>query len=120
MKSRNPILLTIILAILFLFIWNIRGSFANPFLQDTTKTDTTQQVKPNYYKGVDVKIVYTFENEKPTWYRNVCCQLIKEKGEVKEIKVFLKTCTEEIRVIKGFVKFEVRDHNTHKIIAQGP
>jgi hypothetical protein len=91
-----------------------------PIAADTTGTDTAQTVKPDYYKGVDVKIVYTFENEKPTWYRNVCCQLIRKEGKVSEIKIFLKTCTEDIRVIQGFVKYEIRDHATKKLIARGP
>ncbi len=91
-----------------------------PIAADTTATDTSQAVKPDYYKGVDVKIVYTFENEKPTWYRNVCCQLIRKEGKVSEIKIFLKTCTEDIRVIQGFVKYEIRDHASKKLIARGP
>ena len=95
--------------------------WANTFTAqvDTVKKKPVKKL-PNYYEHVDVKVVYAWKEDKPEWYRNVCCQLIKEKGKLTAVKIFRKTCTDEIRLQPGWVRVEVRDHQSRKLIARGP
>lgn len=126
MKTRNIPFMSLLLFVLFFFFAEIL--WARPFQplpKDTTgavvtsKTDSTKQLA-NYYQNVDVKIIYSWSENEPQWYRNVRCQLIKKKGKVTELKIFLKTCTEEVVIEPRYVSFEILDHKTGKILIKEP
>ncbi len=85
---------------------------------DTAQIDTTK-ILPNYYKNVDVKIIYAWNEDEPELFSNICCQLIKEKDVVVEIKLFRKDCTDKIKVLPGSMKYEIRDHESKKLIVKG-
>ena len=87
--------------------------------QDTTKKDTTKHV-PGYYEGVDVKLIYPWIPDEPQWYRNVCCQVVKKGKKITELNIFLKTCTEQVEIKKGYIRFEILDHKTKKLLVKGP
>ncbi len=87
--------------------------------QDTTKSDTVKLPK-NMYNNVDVYIIYPWNEDEPERHENVRCQIIKENKQVKEIKLFLKTRTDCIKIKKGLIRFEIHDHKTKKLIIKGP
>ncbi|NOX38664.1 MAG: hypothetical protein GXO78_14130 [Calditrichaeota bacterium] len=95
--------------------WGQVGSETPP--ADTSKQDTLKK-RPNYYENATVKIIYNWAPESPEIYRNVCCELIKEKGKVTEIIIYKEDCKQRIQVAEDFVRFEVRDARTGKLIAR--
>ena len=109
----------LILGFLFLFNSGCKGFAANFSPSDTAEVDTAKTL-PNYYKNVDIKIIYPWNEDEPDVCTNVSCQLIKEKNLIVEIKVFRKDCTENIIVKPGLLKFEIRDHESKSLIAKGP
>jgi len=108
-----------ILGFLFLFNSGHEVFAANLSPTDTAKVDTVKTL-PNYYKNVDIKIIYPWKEDEPEVCTNVACQLIKEKDLIVEIRVFHKDCTNHILVKPGLLKFEIWDHNSKILIAKGP
>jgi hypothetical protein len=105
----------------FLFLSNsgLKGFAANFAPADTSEIDSAKTL-PNYYKNVDIKIIYPWNEDEPEVCTNVACQLIKEKDVIVEIRIFHKDCTSNIKVKPGLLKFEIRDHESKSLIAKGP
>ena len=108
-----------ILGFLFLFNSGNKVFAANFSPSDTAEVDTAKTL-PNYYKNVDIKIIYPWKEDEPEVCTNVSCQLIKEKNLIVEIKIFREDCTENFIVKPGLLKFEIRDHESKSLIAKGP
>ena len=92
---------------------------ADLFPSDTADVDSSKAL-PNYYKNVDIRIIYPWKEDDPEVCTNVSCQLIKQKDLIVEIRVFHKDCTDHIMVKPGLLKFEIRNHDTKTLIAEGP
>lgn len=88
-------------------------------LADTTQQDS-EQVNPDIFKNVDVKIIYPWKANEPDLYKDVKCQIVQQAKQIKELKIFRKTSTDCIEIKKGLVKFEILDHATGKLIKRGP
>ncbi len=92
-----------------------------PFVQlsDTSGTDSTGQL-PDFYRGVDVKIIYSWNPEEPDLFQNVSCQLIKKNQVIEEIKIIRSDCTDRITFKPEYMSFEVRDRKTARVVVKGP
>ncbi len=112
-KNALPVLIP------FMFLaslgWGQAGSATSP--ADTSRQDSLKK-RPNYYENATVKIIYNWAPDAPEIYRNVCCELVKEKGKITEIIIYQEDCKQRIQVAEDFVQFEVRDARTGKLIAR--
>lgn len=103
----------------FLLFYPGFTAYSNMYPEADTAQVDTAKIPPNYYKNVDVKIIYAWNEDEPELFSNICCQLVKEKDEVVEIKLFRKGCTDKIKVLPGSMKYEIRDHVSKKLIVKG-
>ncbi len=97
--------------------------FAQQTLADTTtrKPDTVQvKPRPNFYRNVDVIIIYQWVPEEPEICQNVDAEVVKEKGKITEVIVYRKRGKERIKVEKGLIHFKIQDRRTKKILMKGP
>lgn len=119
MVTKFIFLLKIFFLGLFLLTYPDFTVYSNMYPESDTAQVDTAKILPNYYKNVDVKIIYAWNEDEPELFSNICCQLIKEKDVVVEIKIFRKDCTDKIKVIPGSMKYEIRDHESKKLIFKG-
>ncbi len=117
--------LTLISLLIIYFLNGFSITFAQQTTQkkitpkDTTKKDTAKVI-PGLYKHVDVKIFYSWKPEEPDVYHNVRCQLIKKKGTVTTLWIYLPKFKEEVDVKKNLITYEIWDARTKKLLAKGP
>lgn len=104
--------------VLILFNSACEAYAANFQPSDTAQVDTAK-ILPNYYKNVDIKIIYPWNEDEPEVYTNISCQLIKEKDIIVEIKIFHKDRTDTIKVTPSIPKFEIRNHESKALIVKG-
>ncbi len=117
----KPLALSILVTFLSLLIISPLQAQQSP--ADTTpRPQDTVKVKPrpNFYRNVDVIIIYQWAPEEPEVCQNVNAEVVKEKGKITEVVVYRKRGKERIKVEKGLIHFKIRDRRTKKILVKGP
>ncbi len=108
------------------FAWGVRNLNATPEMapgrgQMQESNTTTSREKPqNYFKKVDVTIVYSWNKAEPDTLNNVDCRLVRTNGVVTQLRIISEDSTDEISVAKGQTTYEIRDSKTGKLLAAGP
>ena len=117
-----------IIPIIFAAVLIFTGlSFGTPQVKDSSgnsANDATKsidaQAKKNYFKDVDVKIIYSWNPKEPDVYHGVSCRLIRQGNVVTQLNIFQEDETEEVEVKKGETTYQIVDPATNKVIAEGP
>ncbi len=112
-------LLFVLILTFFLPVMVFQGFNACSMPADTTGVDSSEQAA-GIYRNVDIKIIYSWNPEEPDVFQNVSCQLIKKENVVIEVKIMRSDATDRISIKPEYMQFEVRDHQTKKIIAKSP
>ncbi len=86
---------------------------------DTGKTGEYRS-SPDYFRNVNLKIIYAWNPEEPDLYSKVNCLLVRQANLITEIKIFQEHATERILLSKGQITFEIADPVTKKTITKGP
>jgi hypothetical protein len=121
MKTRffERLLFVLIFSITFLMCTEPVTCGAYTPAQDSTRVDSSQQAT-DILRNVDVKITYSWNPDEPDVFENVSCQLIKKDNEVVELKIIRSDATDRISFKPEYMQFEVKEHQSKKVIAKGP